>query len=342
MGHFNGTTIVRETISVADKWNMIGCLSYPIRHADIVPLDSVAFTSNFWGYASASGYFTEDTLKQGRGYWIKTHNAGRLVLNTGSVINVPSTPIQPNEAGILSTASSHGVAITNEFRRLQFKDALGRTRPLYYSTAPIHIDLDKYELPPIAPADLMDVRFASNRMVELAEEGKVREIAILISSAEYPASISWNGDDHASLIIDGKALSLKEPGTMKILRPESQLKLRLVPDDGKGELPTQFAVHQNYPNPFNPLTIIRYALPVNAKVSLKIYNVLGQEVRTLVDEVQDAGYKSVEWSAGGVPSGVYFYRLSAVPVALQDPVPDEGRDVKAGAFVEVKKMMLLK
>jgi hypothetical protein len=89
-------------------------------------------------------------------------------------------------------------------------------------------------------------------------------------------------------------------------------------------LPDQFALDQNYPNPFNPATTIRYGIPNAAKVTLKIYNVLGQEVATLVNADQTAGTYNVRFDAGSLASGMYLYRITA------------------GQFVQVKKMLLLK
>src|SRR5260221_4392531 len=80
--------------------------------------------------------------------------------------------------------------------------------------------------------------------------------------------------------------------------------------EAPAEIPASFTLSQNYPNPFNPTTVIEYSLPEAARVTLKIFNVLGQEVKTLVDELDDAGDNSVEWQAGGVASGIYFYRLA--------------------------------
>jgi hypothetical protein len=89
-------------------------------------------------------------------------------------------------------------------------------------------------------------------------------------------------------------------------------------------LPDQYALDQNYPNPFNPATTIRYGIPNAAKVTMKIYNVLGQEVATLVDTDQTAGTYNVRFDAGSLASGMYLYRITA------------------GQFVQVKKMLLLK
>ena len=95
-------------------------------------------------------------------------------------------------------------------------------------------------------------------------------------------------------------------------------------------LPEAFALADNFPNPFNPATTIQYALPQAADVELTVYNVVGQPVRTLVAEHQSAGHYAVEWDATNdsghsLSSGMYFYRLQA-----------------GGAFLEVKKMLLLK
>jgi hypothetical protein len=95
------------------------------------------------------------------------------------------------------------------------------------------------------------------------------------------------------------------------------------------EIPSSFKLEQNYPNPFNPSTNIKYRVPSgsitdNKFVSLKIFDILGKEVETLVNEKQSPGEYEVNWDASQYPSGVYFYKLSA------------------GDFSETKKMLLVK
>lgn len=90
------------------------------------------------------------------------------------------------------------------------------------------------------------------------------------------------------------------------------------------ELPDKFSLDQNYPNPFNPTTTIKYDLPRASHVSLSVYDVLGREIVTLLNEEKSPGTYTIQWDATGVSSGVYFYRL------------------RAGDFVRTRRMLILK
>jgi hypothetical protein len=84
--------------------------------------------------------------------------------------------------------------------------------------------------------------------------------------------------------------------------------------------PTTFALFQNYPNPFNPATTIRFTLPLREHVTLKVFDVLGQEVATLVNEELNAGEHTVVFDAKNLPSGVYFYRLTTPTFSQTKPM----------------------
>lgn len=89
-------------------------------------------------------------------------------------------------------------------------------------------------------------------------------------------------------------------------------------------VPAEFALMQNYPNPFNPSTTITYQVAVTGRVSLKAYNLLGQEIATLVNEVKSPGTYALKWNAEGIPSGIYFYKM------------------QSGSFSATRRMMVLK
>ncbi|MCX8010544.1 MAG: T9SS type A sorting domain-containing protein, partial [Ignavibacteria bacterium] len=86
----------------------------------------------------------------------------------------------------------------------------------------------------------------------------------------------------------------------------------------------EFSLSQNYPNPFNPATTIQFRIPYSQLITLKVYDVLGREVITLLNKPMQAGQHKVEWNASNFPSGVYIYRLTA------------------GTFSDTKKMLLMK
>lgn len=92
-------------------------------------------------------------------------------------------------------------------------------------------------------------------------------------------------------------------------------------------LPQEYLLYNNYPNPFNPATTISYSLPENARVKIEIFNILGQKVATLVDDVKHAGSYKLTWSAQNISSGVYFCKLKA-----------EGKKI----FEKTQKLVLMK
>ena len=100
--------------------------------------------------------------------------------------------------------------------------------------------------------------------------------------------------------------------------------------DDNFEIPENYSLHQNYPNPFNPSTTFRYAVPSESKVSITVFNLLGQEVATLVNDIQPAGYYEVTFNAANLSSGVYLYRINAVS------------SNSSKEFTSTKKFILLK
>jgi len=96
-------------------------------------------------------------------------------------------------------------------------------------------------------------------------------------------------------------------------------------------IPNDYLLYQNYPNPFNPSTKIKYSVPQSSNVVIKIFDILGNEIAILVNEEKAIGTYELTWYASSLPSGVYFYKLQAVPTGRQ-----------AGSFVVTKKMVLMK
>ncbi|MCE7855274.1 MAG: T9SS C-terminal target domain-containing protein [Ignavibacteria bacterium CHB3] len=130
--------------------------------------------------------------------------------------------------------------------------------------------------------------------------------------------------------------------TISSINPEGFFIIgQLVISDEQNKIPEEFILYQNYPNPFNPSTVISYQLPVASIVTLKVYDILGNEIATLVNGEKPAGNYEVEFNSHSglsgirdLPSGIYFYQL--LVSAGRSP------DGKAGSFVQTKKMVLMR
>jgi len=158
--------------------------------------------------------------------------------------------------------------------------------------------------------------------------------AYIVAAMLTPGNGYWVKANQSGKLILSASGSVASPLAKIIIQADNELPPP--PPDGeipnpKPQTPNHFTLEQNYPNPFNPSTDIRYQIADRSHVILQIFNLLGEEVARLVDESQDAGYKSVRWSAGEIASGVYFYKLTTVNAS------DRSR-----TFVQVRRMVVLR
>jgi endonuclease/exonuclease/phosphatase family metal-dependent hydrolase len=154
----------------------------------------------------------------------------------------------------------------------------------------------------------------------------------LIADTIMPGRGYWVKSDTDGVLILSSHLSANSAIHIRVV-PTGELPPS--PPSGQAQpgflVPKVYTLEQAYPNPFNPSTTIRFQLPSDSRVTLKVYNLLGQVVATLVNKMERSGYKQVEWNASSFSSGIYFYHLEATSVA--NP---------GNSFTQVKKIVLLK
>ncbi len=298
-----GTPQSSVTVNVTSGWNIVGPLHVDIPAANVTTNPSGIINSPFYGYNN--GYQTSTTLEKGKGYWVKVSANGTMTMPT-----TLSKEIQ--------SMSQESVNFNN-LTRLVFTDASGEVRTLYVSNEKLK---SSFELPPVPPAGVFDVRFNDNSFVSDYRSST----EINLSTLNYPITIKIENGNSSFLvtdIFDGKFVNSKlSAGEIVTISNSAINKLRLAPNS----IPGEFALYQNYPNPFNGNSNIKFQIAKLSHVSLKVYDVLGREIATLIDEFKDAGNYHYPFSIIHYPlmSGVYIYKLTA------------------GEFSAAKKFVLMK
>ncbi len=299
-----GLKVTLDTVAIGSGWNLIGSISSAVSTSTITT-NGGNHLGNFFGYSGA--YSTVSSLTPGRGYWVKADIAGYLVQS--STGNIPKA--EPPAA---------------DYNWVKVADRDGNSQTLYFTQDPEgKITLRDFDMPPAAPVEDFDMRWSTGRILEtypaVIKESKT--IPITLKAGTGPLTVSWyvSGKDQKSFTLTDaengkqmKSLTLKGAGSSIGLKAGTE-KLLLHVASGPA-VPREYSLGQNYPNPFNPSTTFIVGLPEAAHLEVAVYNVLGQKIATLVDEVREAGYYPVTWNSNSqqgltVASGVYFVRMNA-------------------------------
>lgn len=312
---------IRDTVALTGGWNLIGALSAPVAAVDMVSMPQGNITSSAFGYKG--GYTIADSLIPMRGYWVKAQQDGLLILDASPKFGIPrgAASMPPDE----------------RLNRLIVEDGKGNRGSLYFGTG-AGGEGGRWDLPPLPPEGIFDVRYATGTMAEFFPQSGSRDVIVRINSAVPPVVLRWEiygSPGGAALTVGGRKFALHTNASLTLDDASAPVVLSLTAS-GPAMEPEKFGVSQNYPNPFNPTTAIDYVLPEASHVSLVIFDLLGREVKTLVEGDQEAGRHTVVWNAtdgGGrnLASSVYFYRLRA-----------SGLSPATGSHTIIRKMILLR
>lgn len=286
-------------VQLSEGWNLIGPMAYEMDVNNISTNPVGIIYSSF--YSFNNGYTVAETLMPGKGYWVKSTGNGEIVYNTS---------VKKENTGYATTPNEN---------RIIFTDADGYQSILEFAANSTNVT---DELPPLPPAGVPDIRFTSNNRVEAAG---VNEISL--NSVSYPVTVRVEGtgititDNFGGQIVNATL----EAGNSFVISDQRITTLKV----NSTVIPAEFGLSQNYPNPFNPSTTISFALPVDSKVKIVLYNMLGEKVADIISADLSAGSHEADFNASSLSSGMYIYNISASG--------SDGRN-----FTDTKKMMLMK
>ncbi|MDP2208010.1 MAG: T9SS type A sorting domain-containing protein, partial [Bacteroidota bacterium] len=291
--------------------------------------------------------------------WIKTID-GNIVRWEIEDIELPPNVIPPEGEGYVdfSVMTKSGLSSGTELRN-KAMIVFDYNQPIITNGVVNTLDFlapvtQMLELPAQIDPPKLTVRWNS---IDGANGSGVQSV-ILYASENGGAYIQIGTTDADSFVVSVNpgsnysfyALGKDNVGNVEQVRPVSVTTVvTSVNTDDVEALPKQYSLSQNYPNPFNPVTVINYQLPPTAVgdnwVTLKVYNLLGQEVATLVDENKKAGNYKIQFDGSKLASGVYFYRLvvsSTEPLVAGDPSTSSPKGQAGQRFLQIKKLLLLK
>jgi len=302
---FKGEAFTNASLNLNNGWNMIGSLAEEVVVSEIQDAGSIIVPGSIYKFEASNGYVPASVLESGRGYWIRTSEAGTIGLQTGG-----------SSSSLASTSPQF-----SHFHQIVVQNNDGAPKEFYLGGTitddmpPSHA----YELPPLPPIGAFDVRFQNHTWLT-----ELRETALLVQSPGENLSLTYlasedevgntmeitllrSGQEAETITLaDGDQVEFSGAGLYRIgVVVNTSTSIEPTMD----ELPQQLYLAQNYPNPFNPTTNLSFDLPQSAEVSIEVFNIQGQKVATLLRESKPAGRHNITFDASRLASGVYIYRM---------------------------------
>lgn len=283
------------TASVGAGWNIVGPGPDTTGASQVTSQPPGIIQSSFFGFAPGQGYESASRLKPGDGYWVKANQSGTVYLSGGKA------------AG--KSAFATAKAPRAEGPRLIVTDAEGRSAVLRFAEGLTEEELTRFELPPVPPKGLFDVRFESGRKVASARSGEKGLHAVKMQGLRFPVKLRREATKAGPPI-----RVLRAPGqTIRLTAENPSATLQTKADRlqvGVGGAPKEFALKKPYPNPVHGEATLRYVVSKETNVTIEVYNVLGRQVARLVDGARRPGRHQVQLGSS-LPSGTYFVRMRA-------------------------------
>jgi hypothetical protein len=250
--------------------------------------------------APEGGFQVASELRPGKGYWVNVAEAGTLD------VSGQSAPLANT-----SDAAKDKIADAN---RLSFVDANGKQSTLLLTEGLTEEQRAHFELPPVPPGEVFDVRFADGYRVASfsSEDGPRRSVEkhrVQLQGVAFPIEVrlETGGEDRRFDLVNGeKEFTLSDERTsVQIQQPAGRLAVAAAPN------PRKFRLGKVYPNPIQSRATLEYALAENAEVSIVVHDVLGRQVARLVDKERTTGRYQTRVDASTLASGKYFVRMQA-------------------------------
>ena len=289
-----------STIDVEAGWNLIGSVDDTVSVDAITASPTGIVNSDFFKMTPEGGYQVTPELRPGHGYWVNIAEGGTLDLSGAS-------------APIASTSDTDKAEIADA-NRLLFVDANGRTSALWFKEGLAQEQRARFELPPVPPGEMFDVRFANGygaASFSSADglEGVAEEHRVELQGAAFPIEVRLETDreeERFTLMAGQEEFTLsKEQPSVQIQQSTGRFAVAPAPT------PAAFRLGKAHPNPIQNRATVEYALPENAEVSIVVYDLLGRQVARLVDGKRKTGLYQAQVDASKLASGKYFVRMHA-------------------------------